>query len=173
MNCNELFTAGEPTAVAPSQMHAALQRARGLLASLAETSPVAATVNELRQAVHRTAGLEPAPDDRRGRIRCTPRAERVEDRNARRDPPHDRLRAGLRGPLPPCARRRRRSLRAPPQRRAARLDLDGRPRAPADDRLARRRLRAGRRHVAAPNRPAVRVLGARGLAAPRRALAAL
>ena len=71
------------------------------------------------------------------------------------------------------ATRRRRSGDPPAERRAARFDLRCRPRAPADAVRAHRRLSARHGRGSAPHRTHLRVLGARGVAAADRAVAAL
>ena len=80
---------------------------------------------------------------------------------------------GYTRPLPPRRRRRRRGDDPPADGGAARLDLDRRPRAPADADRAHRRVSARHRARPAARGPGLRVLGARGVAAPDRALAAL
>ena len=80
--------------------------------------------------------------------------------------------AGLRHALPPRDRGRRGRVRAAVVVRAARLDRRRRAKPSAGARGARRRGRARRRVTPSGERTVVRVLGARGLPAPGRGLAA-
>ena len=94
----------------------------------------------------------------------------VDARQHRRPAAVRRRPPGIREPVPARHRRRgRRRDRAAPGR-PARLDLDRRPRTPADAGLANRPLRRGRRLAPAPGGARLRVLGARGLPAPDRGL---
>ena len=90
-----------------------------------------------------------------------------------RDPAAHRVDAGVRAALPPRGGRRGRGSDPPARRGAARLDLGGRPRAPPHALEPHRRVPRAGAAGAADLRPRLRVLGARGLPPPHRALAAL